>query len=118
MPKAVVINSDASLEVYGVHATNNVVIGKISPQKCEHINMKELQTILEFFKEADTQNLYPPHTNFEVRGDNTTTMAYVRKGFGSKSPIRISKKHLVNSIQEKMVDFKSRLGGWRSSQKS
>ena len=129
-PTPIMVNSDASLEGYGVHAENYVMVGRFFTE--EHINLKELRTLLEFFTEAERLLLYPRGRNFEIRGDNTTAISYLRKGYGIKDNLSqlareiwtilrknnwwISKVIYIPSTRNVLADRLSRLGDWQSSQ--
>ena len=130
IPKATIVNSDASLEGYGIHAENKIMVGKF--HSSEHINVKELLALQVFFQEAEQEKLYPHGQNFEIRGDNTTAISYVRKGYGVKDDLCavardlwkilrrnkwwISKVVYIPSERNVLADRLSRLGDWKSSQ--
>lgn len=128
-PFPIIVNSDASPQGYGVHSSNTVIIGRFHTN--DHINSKEMMAILQFFIEAKSQKLFPRGTYFEIRGDNSTALSYIRKGYGTFEHLaqiarkiwkiliecgwRIAKVIYIPSEKNSIADKLSRLSDWKSS---
>jgi hypothetical protein len=124
------VNSDATPEGFGIHSKNTVVVGKFTGK--EHINLRELRALLIFFKQVEELNLYPLGTSFELRVDNITAIAYLRRGYGTKDDLSkiareismilmrnhwwISKVIYIPSEKNVLADRLSRLMDWGSTQ--
>ena len=129
-PLPVIVNTDASLDGFAIHSANTIIVGQF--QENSSINVKELKAIHQFFEEASLQKMYPPNTYFEIRGDNSVSLSYVRKGYGHLNHLsliardiwkilvqqnwHISKVTYIPSAENKIADKLSRLGYWKSSQ--
>ena len=117
-------------QAFGIYSENTVVVGKFTGK--EHINLRELRALLIFFKQAEELDLYPSETSFELRVDNITAMAYLRRGYGTKEDLSqiareismilmrnhwwISKVIYIPSEKNVLADKLSRLMDWGSTQ--
>ena len=81
---ALKIQTDASKTVWGAHCEGIKTQGLWTPsEKTLHINVLELKAVL-FAVKAFTKNKSDCHIHVKV--DNTTTVAYINKMGGTKSP--------------------------------